>query len=163
MNEEPFGLSHLLSHFRGKNGLLIILGVLALVICLIFLSEGENKTVGYDYGSTVLELEERVAALCGEMYGVSSVSVMITLDTVGETKYAQNSQVNKDASNVSTRYEYVSDSGGLLPVAEVTPRVRGVAVVCRGGGNPDIQLKLTELLSALFDIPSSSVSVAEGK
>lgn len=163
MNENSFGFGWLAAVFREKNKFFIVIGTLILGVCFIFLSGGEKSTDGYDCDAAVQGLEERVVKLCDQMRGVSDVSVMITLDTVGETKYAQNSQVNKDESNVNTRYEYVSDAGGLLPIAEVTPKVRGVAVVCGGGGNPDIQLKLTELLSALFGIPSSAVSVAEGK
>lgn len=163
MSEDGFGLGCLLTHFRKKSNLIIIICAFALGICLILLSDGKNSADDYDSDSAARGLEERVANLCSEMRGVSNVSVMITLDTVSETKYAQNSQVNKDENNINTRYEYVSGSQGLLPVAEVMPRVRGIAVVCTGGGNPDIQLKLTELLSALFGIPSSAVSIAEGK
>ncbi len=162
MNEDSLGAGKFVGFLREKNKIFIILGALILGICLIFMPVGEKKGTD-DYDLAVEKLEGRVGKLCGEIRGVSEVSVMITLDTVGETKYAQNSQVNKDAENVNTRYEYVSGSQGLLPIAEVTPRVRGVAVVCTGGGNPDVQLKLTELLCALFGIPSSAVSVVEGK
>ncbi|MDD7302369.1 MAG: hypothetical protein ACLR5G_04210 [Eubacteriales bacterium] len=40
--------------------------------------------------------------------------------------------------------------------------MRGVAVVCRGGDDPSIKLALTEMLSAVFGIPTSSVSVIGG-
>ncbi len=162
MNEDSLSGSGVIGFLRAKNKVFIILGAFVLGICLILMPNGEKNDAD-DYDRAVEKLEMRVEQLCSGMHGVSEVSVMITLDTVGETKYAQNSQVNKDAENVNTRYEYVSGSHGLLPIAEVTPRVRGVAVVCTGGGNPDIQLKLTELLCALFGIPSSAVSVVEGK
>ena len=41
--------------------------------------------------------------------------------------------------------------------------VGGIAVVCEGGGNAAIRLKLTELLTSLFGIPSGAVSVVGGK
>ncbi len=41
--------------------------------------------------------------------------------------------------------------------------VGGIAVVCDGGDTAAIKLKLTELLSSLFTIPSSAVSVVGGK
>ncbi|MBE6613134.1 MAG: hypothetical protein E7632_11645 [Ruminococcaceae bacterium] len=39
-------------------------------------------------------------------------------------------------------------------------QVRGIAVVLAGGDAPEIRLKLTEMLAALFGIPSSAVSIA---
>lgn len=41
--------------------------------------------------------------------------------------------------------------------------VRGVAVVCRGGEDANVRLTVTEMLTALFGIPSSAVSVVGGK
>ncbi len=44
-----------------------------------------------------------------------------------------------------------------------TGEVRGVAVVCRGGEAANVRLTVTEMLTALFGIPSSAVSVVGGK
>lgn len=40
--------------------------------------------------------------------------------------------------------------------------VRGIAVVCSGGDDPVVQLKLTRLLCSLFGITSDAVSVIGG-
>ncbi len=165
MSDTPFGAGRLVAYLKEKNKLWIILAALVLGISLIFLSgtDGEASSYLSEYEDISGELERRVEKICGDIQGVSEVSVMITLDSVRETKYAQNSQINKDETNVSERYEYVTMSQSLIPIAEISPKVRGVAVVCRGGGRAEIQLKLTELLCALFDIPASAVSVMEGK
>ncbi len=41
--------------------------------------------------------------------------------------------------------------------------VRGIAVVCRGGEAASVRLTVTQMLTALFGIPSSAVSVVGGK
>lgn len=165
MSDEPFGLGRLIGYLREKNKIWIIVIATVLGLSFIFISgTNENKSSSNtEYGVITKELENRVEKLCGKIRGVSNVSVMITLETVGETKYAQNSQISKDDISISERYEYVSMSQGLMPIAEITPKVRGVAVICSGGGNADIQLKLTELLCAIFDISANAVSIAEGK
>lgn len=164
MNDGTFGLKRLILQLKEKNKLIVVAAALLLGLALIFLSgDGGEKSREYDFYGIAAELEGRVEKLCGEVQGVSRVSVMITLDSVGETRYARNTQTSKDAESVNERSEYVTASGGLLPISEVAPRVRGVAVVCGGGGRSEVQLKLTELICALFDIPASSVSIIEGK
>ena len=108
------------------------------------------------------KLEQKVAELCGRIDGVGTATVMITLDTVGEQTYAFNSRTLDEGDGVLSEKEYVSASGGLVPTGERLSTVRGVAVVCSGGGNPSVKLALTELLCALFSIPSSSVHIASG-
>ena len=40
--------------------------------------------------------------------------------------------------------------------------VKGIAVVCSGGDEPEVKLKLTKMLCALFGIGSESVSIIGG-
>jgi hypothetical protein len=51
----------------------------------------------------------------------------------------------------------------VMIVSQDENNVGGIAVVCDGGDNAAIKLKLTEVLSTLFKIPASSVSVVGGK
>ncbi len=72
-------------------------------------------------------------------------------------------------SEIETRLENLCEQVG--GVSEVTVMVRvgedggvkGVAIVCSGGDDPTIKLKLTQLLCALFGIGSDSVSVIGGR
>ena len=62
-----------------------------------------------------------------------------------------------------TEREYVitdvDGNGTPIKVKLVFPKLRGIAVVCRGGGNPINQEKIVSLLSALFDLSSNRVYV----
>lgn len=51
----------------------------------------------------------------------------------------------------------------VMVMTGVDGEVCGVAVVCRGGEDASVRLTLTEMLTALFGIPSSRVSVVGGK
>lgn len=82
-------------------------------------------------------LENRIKTLCESVAGVSDAAVLITLDG-------------------SIGYTYCA--GELSAVSY--PAVRGIAVVCRGGDNLQVQKKLIDLLSAAFSVSSAHISVA---
>lgn len=60
------------------------------------------------------------------------------------------------------RVEGASDISVMVRT-DSSGEVRGVAVVCRGGEEASVRLTVTEMLTALFGIPSSAVSVVGGK
>lgn len=157
--------SGIIGVLREKKGLLAAVAVIAVGIVLILFGTAEQSSAGQEhseYTDTKL-LETRVKTLCEQVYGVSDVTVMITMDTFGEQLYAFNAQQNSDGNNRNSRLEYVTTSGGLVPTGELMPRIRGVAVVCRGGDDPTVRLTLTEMLCALFSISSDSVSIVGSK
>lgn len=43
------------------------------------------------------------------------------------------------------------------------PQVCGVAVLCEGGGDVRIAARITELVSALLDLPSNHICVEQRK
>lgn len=152
--------------FKEKKGVWAAAAALAAGMILLIFGGG---TAGGGDGSTVhscydtSELEERVKILCERVSGVGQVDVMITMDTVSEQIYASNSQVTSVGERSESRVEYVTASGALVPIGEELARVRGIAVVCHGGNDPGVRLTLTNMLTALFEIPSNAVSVVEGK
>lgn len=90
---------------------------------------------------------------------------MITYESYEETVYAYDKNENTDAQGEREfRSEYiVLDSGDKedgMKVKVLLPEVRGVAVVCQGGGNPIIKEQIITAISALFNISSNKISVA---
>ncbi len=153
-----------------KGSLFLILG-LAAGILLLFIGGGDSaKKKEYVADTSPDEVEEaldyisglehRVAELLSCMDGISDVHVIITPENAGETVYAQNGSYN---GGVMTEREYVitdiDGNGTPIKVRLVFPELRGIAVVCRGGGNPINQEKIVSLLSALFDLSSNRVYV----
>jgi len=141
---------------KGKS-IIIALAALIIGIALMLFGGKKESEPTYDKADTS-ELEQRVEKLCSQVEGVGAVSVMITADTVSEKIYARNSQTGSEYS----KSEYVTVSGGLMPIGERTMTVRGVAVVCGGGDSDTVKLKLTELICALFNIGADRVSIVGG-
>lgn len=160
MNESGFGIGSILRYLADKKTLgaaavILILGVLL----MLFGHFDKDDSVAEDERYSTDALEKKVETLCEGVAGVGRVRVMITVDTVSEKLYAKNSQHSAELS----RTEYVTTTGGLMPTGERAMTVRGVAVVCGGGDDMEVRLKLTELICALFDIGADCVSVVGGK
>ena len=93
------------------------------------------------------QLETRLAALIRAMDGAGETVVMVTLDCGEETSSAASQRTHLLA--------------GAQPVVQSVqaPQVRGVAVLCQGGGNAGTQRRITELVSALTGVGASHITV----
>ena len=106
-------------------------------------------------------LEAQAVKLCESVKGVSNVTVTITLDGGFEQIYA----TDKSVSGNTQSFEHVklgSGSGAQLCAMSVSaPRVAGIGVTCRGGGNDRVRAELTELLCAAFGVGANKIYIAE--
>lgn len=115
-------------------------------------------------------LEERLISIISSIEGAGATRVMVTLENSGEDIYLHDSDFGENAdssgkSSFERKDEYViidSSSGeqGIV-VRRAEPRVRGVAVVCEGGGSDKVCAQITQVVTALFDISSARVSVTK--
>lgn len=132
----------------------------AAAICALLLSgggkEGRNDAkIASALFST--ELEERIEKLCESVSGVRNVKVLLTLDTSEEYVLATDSERNGEYE----RREIVRvDSGDGITLYVVSPKIRGVAIVCTGGERASVKKTIGDLVSVSLGIPSSKVSVA---
>ena len=87
--------------------------------------------------------------------GVSDISVMVTFESGSEYVFAQ------DQNGEQKSYVVIDDGGDdkTVLLKEIYPRVRGIAVVCKGGSNAAVQERIIRLLCSLFDLPSNRVFV----
>ena len=154
----------IVGYIKGRKSIWAAIILIVIGIAIMMFGSG-NSAKQTDYGGPedVSALEERVKVLCQQINGVGNASVMITLDTTGEQVYAKNTRVFGNGENTESLYEYVTASGGLVPIEARLSKIRGIAVVCGGGADPGVRLTLTELLCSLFDIPASAVYIAFGK
>jgi len=125
----------------------IIFGSFALIL-LVFLSDSfaspnSSKSVkAHESDFSVYErlLEEKLVKAISAIEGVNykELTVVVTLDSLSETVYAER------GSSVRT---------------VITPKVRGVAVVCENGDNVIVKQKIIELVSRVLGISSIRISV----
>lgn len=114
--------------------------------------------------------EKRITALLTQVEGVGDCRVMVTLENSAKAVYATQSTHNDtqqaDGSNSASGSEEVllvdTDTGpvGLL-LTELQPSVKGVVVVCAGGGDPAVSEQVTQLVATAFHISSRRVCVAK--
>ena len=143
-----------------KTVLLACLGAVGVLFILIGSFAGLPEKNGGDesFSYYTTELEEKIASLCETVAGISHAKVLLTLDGGSEYIYAENEQ--------AAARDYVIITSGKTDspvlVNEIYPKIRGVAVVCTGGDRADVQVKVTELLSAALGISANRIKVAGG-
>lgn len=142
-------------------GAVFFIGVALIVVSSVDYTLGRPKedtprTDIIDTSDYVDKLEAEVEALLERVDGAGVVSVLITLESDSENVYAY------DSKNGSREYLTTGSGSSESPVLlrRMTPRLRGIAVVCTGGNDPIVQQKLISLLCALFDLPSTKVFVS---
>lgn len=124
-------------------------------------------------------LENKLEKTIGGMEGAGNVLVMITLKDNGEKILDKNqpyeSEVSKsreegrESETNSVRSDQatvlVEKEGDTLPIVvqERYPEIEGVVVVCEGGDNNSLALRIKEAVSALFSIDSHKIVVCKLK
>ena len=159
-------------YIKNKRNSLIIIILLGLgLLLLVFPSVAKTNSNVQDNETRLSkyteELEGKIVSLCSKIQGVSNVSVMVYLDSGFETVYAYNEQ-NKETSNgINSEKKYVTIGSGndetMVCILEKMPNICGVAVVCKGGGNPLIANQIINLISSAYNVPKNKIYVAEGK
>ena len=151
---------------KGKQGrarLAAAVGVLAML--LILLSElfpqdtaaGSTKNTKSAQSSTEYQaqLENRLEHLISQMSGAGKTTVMVTLETGEED--TQSGEMQSQQTHV------LLEDGSALTETVCLPQVCGVAVLCEGGGDIRVAARITELVSALLDLPSNRICVEQRK
>ena len=125
---------------RGGKGIALCAFLLlgALVLLLLQKSPKEEKQDDrLPSEAAKIAWEEQLERLLERMDGVSNVKVSVSLES-------------------GNQYTYENGKTTVVTAG----RVRGVAVVCKGGSDAVLREKIVSLLCALFDLPVRAVSVA---
>ena len=159
---------------KDRKKLAILLAALAGIILIVISSAGEENISEEDATQPQSDfseseytamIEQRLEETVASLYGAGRASVMVTLECDYETVYARDGSYSKDEASSDEKNEYIiidsSEHEDGLVLKTVTPRVRGVAVLCEGGNDPYVCEQITEMLSALLDLGSSSISVSK--
>ena len=134
-------------------------GILLILLGNAFQTRGETmkqQTATEDLAALSAyeeNLEKQLKEICGAVSGVGQVEVFVHLESGSRLLYAADR--NGDPSTVGA-----GTSEQALPATLLSPKVAGVAIVCRGGNDPAVQKKLIDLVSTALGIPSNRVSVA---
>lgn len=163
MKEQFSAWAGRLSTARGRSALAAVLGVTAML--LILLSElragsGAETPAASAPDAAVYQtqLEQRLAGLIAQVEGAGKTAVMVTLETGEERIYALDTQSGQTQSQQT---HVLLKDGTALEQTVYLPRICGVAVVCEGGGDVRVAARITEMISALLDLPSNRICVEQ--
>ena len=145
-----------------RRYLLLAAGLAAGLLLIAFGSSGGKKTDSAvsdaaEINAYAAALEEKARALCESASGVGrgSVTVTVTLDGGFDAVYAEDSEKKTSGTGESVTGKYA------IKIGVRTPRISGIGVVCRGGGDDVTRAELISLLSAAFGIGASKIYIAE--
>lgn len=152
---------------ENRTRLAAALGILAML--LILLSEllpaqdagrADTPTQAENSGTAnyQAQLETQLEALIGQIEGAGTTTVMVTLESEEETIYATDTQAGQTQS---AQTHVLLQDGSALKETVCLPTVRGVAVVCDGGGDVRVAARITELVRALLDLPANHICVEQ--
>lgn len=123
-------------------------------------------------------LEQRLIKLISGINGAGKTNVLVTLENGEENIYAVNKEDSQDISEQWTdsgqknqdnskenRQDIViiEQDGDEQPVITTTvePRVKGVVVVCQGGGIATVKSKISQAVTTALNISSDRVCVIQ--
>ena len=152
---------------QNRVQLSVILGAAALLLILLseFFPGGKTTpsvgdTAAKDQSTYKEQLETQLTGLIEQIQGAGKTVVMVTLESGEERVYATDTQSGQLQSQET---HVLLENGSALEETVCFPVIRGVAVVCDGGGDVRIAARITELVRALLDLPANRICVEQRK
>lgn len=139
--------------------------------------KGNSITISDSNLKYAKEMETQLQEILRKVEGVGVVEVMITLEstrervTLKDNPYSQESVSETDSSggsrvssNVSKEEKSVlvdNQEGSSVPyiIKETMPKIEGVVVIAKGGGNITIIQEIMDATMVLFDVPVHKIKV----
>ena len=139
---------------------IIIIGAIAGVLLLMIGSGEDKESAPVESEQAALEryseeVEKKIHEICSKVKGVSDVNVAVSFESGFEYVYAKN---DEDGELIVIGS---GSSKSAVKVTEKPPTIAGIGIVCRGGGDPGVQKRLLNLLSAAFGISSNKIYITE--
>lgn len=151
----------------GKYGYVLL--VIAAGAVLLLLPSGGRDSPGEEAPvcEEIFDLEafeEKLERTLSRIEGAGETQVVLTLDGGSRQVLARDQERDGEGGGSNTVVTVGKGSGqqGVVPLQTVAPEFRGALVVCPGGGNASVRLKLIEAVSALTGLGSDRISVCAG-
>lgn len=182
--EKIFGGAALSKKQAAVLSLLGILGMALIMLSALFEGGGgAGKAVAEErqsLDSYAEKTEKKLAALLNCIGGIDNAHVMVTLENGSEYRYATDEKQSGDSvftyadgsgqpykvqekSDMQQSYILVDSNNGKTPLVltELSPRIKGVVVVCGGADKPVVRQKVIEAVTTALGISSLQVCVIE--
>ena len=143
-------------------------GLVALAGVGLLLWPAGQEPVGKQADLPQRDLETELEEILSAMSGVGEAKVLLTLDSDGERRLAQDTELAYSGDTAapedySRRSETVLADGaagdGAVVVQTLYPAYRGALIVCRGGERAEVRLAVTEAVAALTGLSADRIAV----
>ncbi len=120
----------------------------------------------------VRDMEQRLVKILSRIEGVGETEVILTLRQGEEAHYLYDTELrnesdSEEAISEETKKTVIFSAGNAYDEPMVTrkdyPLFQGALIVCRGGDDPMVQLKLIQAVSALTDLSSHKITILKMK
>ena len=146
-----------------------VLLVMAVGVVLLLLPSGrrdspEEPAREEEAAFDLEAFEKKLEAALSQIEGAGETRVVLTLDGGSRQVLARNQDRDGEGGGSNTVVTVGKGSGqqDVVPLQTVAPEFRGALVVCPGGGNAAIRLRIIEAVSALTGLGSDRISVCAG-
>ena len=147
----------------------VLLVALIGVILLLLPTATSAKTGEGQSGQPALSFsledeEEKLRQALGKIEGAGKLELVLTLKTGAEQIYARNESTGeKEAESTLALSAAGSGQEETVPVKTIYPVYQGALVVCEGGDNPTVRLRITEAVSALTGLGADKIAISKMK
>ncbi len=148
-----------------------VLLVILAGLLLLFLPLGSEKPAAGSTKSPVraeafdlAEMEKKLSAALSEIAGAGEVTVVLSIKTGTQQVLAETSEYAETEKGLEEKTEPVVLSRGsgtqeTVALQEIYPQFQGALVICDGGNDPQVRLKLTEATGAITGLGASKISI----
>lgn len=108
-------------------------------------------------------MEEKLSETLSEIDGAGKARVVLTLKG-GTRQVVAKDETFSEQENSSTTVVVAKGSGNeeAVVLQQIYPQYQGAIIVCPGGGNPAVKLKITEAVAAVTGLGAARISVCKG-
>ena len=152
---------------RYQYALLVIAVGVVLLLLPVGGRDGAEEAVPAQTEGTAFDLEafeEKLEHTLSQIEGAGEAKVVLTLDGGSRQVLARNQDRDGEGGGSNTVVTVGKGSGQqeAVPLQTVAPEFRGALIVCPGGGNAAVRLKIIEAVSALTGLGSDRIAVCAG-
>lgn len=158
--------------FFKQYKIVFILIAAGVILLMLPQEKGQVETsasagmAGAEESFSVNELEDRLSKILSQVEGAGEVYVMLTVRSGMERILATDQEFSEQEYEREAQRKTVVISGDngeeVVLIGQNYPIFQGALVVCRGGEDPTVQLRLTKAVSALTGLSSNKITVCKG-
>lgn len=145
--------------------LVILAGLILLMLPMGEEEEPVQETPTATTQFDLAALENRLEEALSKIDGAGEVTVVLTIQNGPRQVLAQDvdRRTGEGENTETVILSRGSNAQETVAVQELYPSYQGALLICEGGDDPDVRLKLTEATSALTGLGADKISISKGK